>query len=225
MSSDVRKLGDEELLVERAVRAVVDAARSVDPDVELRRFRAPETTSADLAAALSPSLFAEARVIVLEGAHEAGKDASAAILDQATAPGEGVTVVVSPLIALQEDQVAGFDEISVGRAVSVNSARGVRARREALRRVAAGEAQFVLLGTEQLRNADVIDVLMGDQHAIERRRAHAQPGQPLLDAPRRDAGVDQQPRRPGIDQKRISAAAARQRDHPHRSHAPSTCEA
>jgi DNA polymerase III subunit delta len=87
-------LGDEELLVERAVTAVVDAARSVDPDVELRRFRAPESTQADLAAALSPSLFAEARVIVLEGAHEAGKDASTAILDHATAPGEGVTVVV-----------------------------------------------------------------------------------------------------------------------------------
>ena len=76
-------LGDEELLVERAVRAVVDAARVADPDVEVRRMRAPEATPADLAAALSPSLFAEARVIVLEGAHEAGKDASAAVLDHA----------------------------------------------------------------------------------------------------------------------------------------------
>ena len=87
-------LGDEELLVERAVRDVVDAARVADPEVELRRLRAPEATPADLAAALSPSLFAEARVVVLEAAHEAGKDASAAVLDHATAPGEGVTVVV-----------------------------------------------------------------------------------------------------------------------------------
>jgi len=30
-------LGDEELLVERAVRAVVGAARATDPDVEVRR--------------------------------------------------------------------------------------------------------------------------------------------------------------------------------------------
>ena len=68
-------LGDEELLVERAVQDVVDAARAVDPEAELRRLRAAELTPADLAAALSPSLFAEARVIVLEAAHEAGKDA------------------------------------------------------------------------------------------------------------------------------------------------------
>ena len=87
-------LGDEELLVERAVRAVVDAARVADPDIEVRRMRAPEATPADLAAALSPSLFAEARVIVLDGAHEAGKDASAAVLDHAVAPGDAITVVV-----------------------------------------------------------------------------------------------------------------------------------
>ena len=87
-------LGDEELLVERAVRAVVDAARSVDPEVEVRRLRAPEATPDDLAVALSPSLFAEARVVVLDAAHEAGKDASAAVLDHVTAPGDGITIVV-----------------------------------------------------------------------------------------------------------------------------------
>jgi DNA polymerase III subunit delta len=87
-------LGDEELLVERAVRDIVDAARAVEPEVEVRRLRAAEATPAELATLLSPSLFAEARVIVLEAAHEAGKDASAAVLDHATAPGEGVTVAV-----------------------------------------------------------------------------------------------------------------------------------
>jgi DNA polymerase-3 subunit delta len=87
-------LGDEELLVERAVRAVVDAARTVDPDVEVRRMRAPDATPDDLAAVLSPSLFAEARVVVLDAAHEAGKDASTAVLDHVTAPGDGITVVV-----------------------------------------------------------------------------------------------------------------------------------
>lgn len=87
-------LGDEELLVERAVRAVVAAARAQDPEVEVRRMRAAEATPGDLAAVLSPSLFAEARVVVLEAAHEAGKDASAAILAHATAPGDGIVVVV-----------------------------------------------------------------------------------------------------------------------------------
>jgi DNA polymerase III subunit delta len=87
-------LGDEELLVERAVRDVVSAARAADPEVEVRRLRAAEVTAADLAAALSPSLFAEARVVVVEAAHEAGKDASAAVLTQATEPGDGIVVVV-----------------------------------------------------------------------------------------------------------------------------------
>jgi DNA polymerase-3 subunit delta len=87
-------LGEEELLVERAERGVVAAARAADPEVETRRMRAPEVTPAALAEVLSPSLFAEARVVVLEAAHEAGKDASAAILDQVTAPGDGIVVVV-----------------------------------------------------------------------------------------------------------------------------------
>jgi DNA polymerase III subunit delta len=87
-------LGDEELLVERAVAAVVTAARAVDPEVEVRRLRAPELTASDLVAALSPSLFAEERVVVLEAAHEAGKDASAAVLEHAVAPGDGIVVVV-----------------------------------------------------------------------------------------------------------------------------------
>jgi DNA polymerase-3 subunit delta len=87
-------LGDEELLAERAVRAVASAARAVDPEVEVRRLRAAEVTPADLADAVSPSLFAEARVVVLEAAHEAGKDATAAILAHATVPGDGIVVVV-----------------------------------------------------------------------------------------------------------------------------------
>ena len=87
-------LGDEELLVERAVRAVVLAARAIDPGLEVRRLRTAEVTAADLVAALSPSLFAEARVVVLEAAHEAGKDASAAVLAHAVGPGDGIVVVV-----------------------------------------------------------------------------------------------------------------------------------
>jgi DNA polymerase-3 subunit delta len=87
-------LGDEELLVERAVQAVVAAARAIDPGVEVRRLRAAEATTADLAAALGPSLFGEPRVAVLEAAHEAGKDASAAVLAHAVEPGDGIVVVV-----------------------------------------------------------------------------------------------------------------------------------
>ena len=74
-------LGDEELLVERAVAAVLRAARKqagVD-DVPVNRMRAGEVSTAELAELLSPSLFADERVVVLEAAAEAGKEAVALI--------------------------------------------------------------------------------------------------------------------------------------------------
>jgi DNA polymerase-3 subunit delta len=87
-------LGEEELLVERAVEEIVEQARAGDPAAELRRYRTTELTPGELAESLSPSLFAEARVIVLMAAHEAGKDLAAAILTQAGDPAEGVVLVV-----------------------------------------------------------------------------------------------------------------------------------
>jgi DNA polymerase-3 subunit delta len=87
-------LGEEELLVERAVEDIVAEVRRTDATAELRRYRATELTPVALADSLSPSLFAEARVIVLQAAHEAGKDLTAAILEQSDDPAEGVVLVV-----------------------------------------------------------------------------------------------------------------------------------
>lgn len=87
-------LGEEELLVERAVEAIVAQVRAGEPAAELRRLRAAETTPAELAEYLSPSLFAEGRVVVLFAAQEAGKEASAAILGQAVDLPEGMVLVV-----------------------------------------------------------------------------------------------------------------------------------
>jgi DNA polymerase III subunit delta len=68
--------------------------RRTDATAELRRYRATELTPVALAESVSPSLFAEARVIVLQAAHEAGKDLTAAILEQSGDPAEGVVLVV-----------------------------------------------------------------------------------------------------------------------------------
>lgn len=87
-------LGEEELLVERAVEDVLAQARAADPAAELRRYRASELTPSGLADALSPSLFAEARVIVIQAAHEVGKDLAEAIVAQAAGPAEGIVLVV-----------------------------------------------------------------------------------------------------------------------------------
>jgi ATP-dependent DNA helicase RecQ len=74
---------------------------------------------------------------------------------------DGPTVVVSPLIALQQDQVAGLRERSGDDdlAVTLNSQMGRRARRDALDRLGDGRSRFVLLAPEQLQNAEVLDDL------------------------------------------------------------------
>ncbi|CDQ43302.1 DNA polymerase III subunit delta [Mycolicibacterium neoaurum] len=89
-------LGDEELLVERAVADVLRAARkrAGTVDVPVDRLRAGEVSTSELAELLSPSLFAEERVVVLEAAAEAGKDAVALILSSAADLPPGTLLVV-----------------------------------------------------------------------------------------------------------------------------------
>jgi len=87
-------IGDEELLVERAVAAALSAVRAADPAAELRRVASASLTRAELAELVSPSLFAEGRVVVLEGAHEAGKEVVAAIKEYVADPADGVSLVV-----------------------------------------------------------------------------------------------------------------------------------
>lgn len=85
----------------------------------------------------------------------AGKTAVYAI---ATLRSGRLTVVVSPLIALQRDQVAGLREAGL-RAEAVSSARSAGARREALRRAVDGELDVLVLGPEQLVRRGVGDAL------------------------------------------------------------------
>jgi DNA polymerase III subunit delta len=87
-------LGEEELLVERAVQAVVAAARRADPQTEMRRVRTTDLVVGELDELVSPSLFAHGRVVVLDGAHEAGKDMADAVLNRARDPVDGMVLVV-----------------------------------------------------------------------------------------------------------------------------------
>ncbi|CLQ75775.1 DNA polymerase III subunit delta [Mycobacterium tuberculosis] len=88
-------LGDEELLVERAVADVLRSARqrAGTADVPVSRMRAGDVGAYDLAELLSPSLFAEERIVVLGAAAEAGKDA-AAVIESAAADLPAGTVLV-----------------------------------------------------------------------------------------------------------------------------------
>ncbi len=93
-------LGDEELLVERAISGVLRGVRKhagTDPhetQVPVDRLRAGEVSTSELAELLSPSLFADERVVVLESAAEAGKDAVALISDVAADLPPGTVLVV-----------------------------------------------------------------------------------------------------------------------------------
>jgi ATP-dependent DNA helicase RecQ len=110
----------------------------------------PEQTRA-IAAAV------EGRDVLVVWATGSGKSA---VYQVAAALRPGLTVVVSPLIALQEDQIARLEDAPdapVG--VALNSARGARAQREAWERVDAGEVEYVLLAPEQLAKDDVVQRL------------------------------------------------------------------
>ncbi|RZL23526.1 MAG: DNA polymerase III subunit delta [Rhodococcus sp. (in: high G+C Gram-positive bacteria)] len=91
-------LGDDEFLIERAVSTLIKAVRGDRgqgiSDLPITRMRAGDANAPELAELLSPSLFAEDRVIVLEAAAEAGKDAVALVLEAAREPSEGVVLIV-----------------------------------------------------------------------------------------------------------------------------------
>lgn len=75
---------------------------------------------------------------------------------------DGVTIVVSPLISLQEDQVRSLSEATgVPRAVAINSSAGQRERERDWEALTSGEAGFAFLAPEQLANPEVRERLRG----------------------------------------------------------------
>ena len=69
---------------------------------------------------------------------------------------EGVTLVVSPLIALQQDQVDAIGQRRIGRAVALNSSLSDRERAGMLTDIRHGEVRFVFLAPEQFASPDTV---------------------------------------------------------------------
>ncbi|MEZ5235715.1 MAG: RecQ family ATP-dependent DNA helicase [Acidimicrobiales bacterium] len=92
----------------------------------------------------------------------AGKSA---IYQVAGACREGCTVVVSPLLALQHDQVAAIGS-SLGGAVALNSLLSATARADALREIHDGRVEFVLLSPELLADAATLDALVAARPSL-----------------------------------------------------------
>ena len=76
---------------------------------------------------------------------------------------DGPTVVVSPLIALQRDQV---EQAEGGAAAELNSTLGHAAREAVFAGLEAGETEFVLLAPEQLANHDTLERLRATRPSL-----------------------------------------------------------
>lgn len=87
-------VGDEELLVARAVGAVVKAARAAEPETEVYELEGGALQASDLDEALSPSLFGDARVVVVRAAQDVEKDLHAVLTAQAGDLPAGMRMVV-----------------------------------------------------------------------------------------------------------------------------------
>jgi len=71
----------------------------------------------------------------------------------------GPTLVVSPLISLQLDQVEALEEDVPGEAAALNAAVSDRRRRERLEELADDKLEFLFLAPEQLAREDTIEAL------------------------------------------------------------------
>lgn len=78
---------------------------------------------------------------------------------------QGLTVVVSPLISLMQDQAEKLDEFDLPTAL-INSAVGEANRKSAIARVAARTDRIALITPEQLQDADVMEAILGNPVAL-----------------------------------------------------------
>lgn len=83
----------------------------------------------------------------------------------------GLTVVISPLMALQRDQIASIAgrEFGAGRTIGaalLNSAQKVRERRDVLARLESGDLDFLLIGPEQLSNTETREAIRAGAREI-----------------------------------------------------------
>ncbi|KDN18948.1 RecQ family ATP-dependent DNA helicase [Amycolatopsis rifamycinica] len=72
---------------------------------------------------------------------------------------DGPTLVVSPLIALQNDQIEGIGESRAPEAVALNSSQRAAERKHAWEALRRGTAEYLFLSPEQLASDEVLDAV------------------------------------------------------------------
>ncbi|MBB4930279.1 DNA polymerase-3 subunit delta [Lipingzhangella halophila] len=88
-------VGDEELLVDRAVAGIVAAVRAEDPEADVTDLVPAQVSAGTLVSATSPSLFGERRVVVLRSAQDLTKDLAAEVTAYLKDPAEDVVLVLT----------------------------------------------------------------------------------------------------------------------------------
>lgn len=86
--------GAEQLLAERAVAGLIAAAKERDADVEVTRLEAAGYVGGTLVVATSPSLFDEARIVVVQGVDQATDELVSDALAYLDAPADDVVLVL-----------------------------------------------------------------------------------------------------------------------------------
>jgi len=78
----------------------------------------------------------------------------------------GPTVIVSPLLALQRDQVEAIAQQDVGEAAVVNSTIKEAEREEAFEDLEAGDLEFLFLAPEQFNNPETLEHLQAAKPSL-----------------------------------------------------------
>ncbi|GHO65304.1 ATP-dependent DNA helicase RecQ [Ktedonobacter sp. SOSP1-52] len=79
---------------------------------------------------------------------------------------KGATVVVSPLIALQRDQVENIEELNIGNAALINSVERDVEASTILEDLEEGDLEFLFLAPEQFNNAETLERLCQIQPSL-----------------------------------------------------------
>jgi ATP-dependent DNA helicase RecQ len=79
---------------------------------------------------------------------------------------DGPTVVISPLIALQKDQVGSIETQELPEAAVLNSTLKVSERRQTLERLEGGKLEFLFLSPEQLANEETFNHLKANKPSL-----------------------------------------------------------
>ena len=88
-------VGEEELLVERAVAGLLASAREAGISGDVHDVRAADLAVGELASLTSPSLFGGGGVVVIRAAQDAGKDVADDIARYAASPEPDVVLIVA----------------------------------------------------------------------------------------------------------------------------------